>query len=396
MHRTTDPEQIERALTRGVAEVVVEEQLRAKLTSGRKLRIKLGIDPTSPHLHIGRSIPLLKLRDFQELGHQVVFLVGDFTGTIGDTSDKESERPMLDRETVEENMQTYVDQAAQILDMSRVEVRYNSEWLAGLRYGEISEHANLFSVADFISRENIRRRLDAGSRVSLRELLYPLMQGYDSVVLRADVEIGGMDQRFNILAARPIQTHYGQEPQDAVFNPLILGLDGRKMSSSWGNTIPLTASPDDMYGRTMRVLDSEIIPYFTLCTRVPQEEVDTYERMLAEDANPRDIKMKLAHALVSLHHSPDAADAAARAFTETFQEGSVPEEVPEVTCGAGESGADALVRAGFFASRNELRRLLEQGGVRDAHTGAKVTELSDVPANPRTLKLGKRRFVKLL
>ena len=221
MKINTNVKKIEEVLSRGVEEVIVKEHLRKRLLSGDVLRVKLGIDPTSPHLHIGRSIPLLKLLDFQELGHQIVFIVGDFTGVIGDTSDKDSERPMLERERITENMKNYVAQAGKIIDIDKCEVRHNSEWLEPLTYREIGTQADQFSLAEFMSRENIRRRLDAGTRVSLRELLYPLMQGYDSVAVKADVEIGGTDQRFNLLAGRTLQLSYGQEPQNILMNPLL-------------------------------------------------------------------------------------------------------------------------------------------------------------------------------
>src|SRR3989338_4990264 len=263
MKPSTDDKKINELLTRGVEEIIGREYLEAQLKSGKKLRVKLGIDPTSPHLHIGRSIPLLKMRDFQELGHQLVFIVGDATGVIGDTSDKDSERPMLEQKQVKENMKQYVAEAGKIIDMSKCEVRHNSEWLGKLGYGEIGAQADLFSLHEFNARENIKRRLDAGTRVSLRELLYPLMQGYDSVAIKADVELGGTDQRFNLLAGRTLQQAYKQAPQHIIMGPLLEGTDGRKMSSSWGNTINLTDTPNDMYGKTMRVPDNLIIKYFT-------------------------------------------------------------------------------------------------------------------------------------
>ncbi|MBU1112157.1 MAG: tyrosine--tRNA ligase, partial [Nanoarchaeota archaeon] len=230
---------IEELLNRGVEEIIDRLNLKNKLKSGKRLRIKLGIDPTSPNIHLGRSIPLLKLRDFQELGHKIILIIGDFTGLIGDTSDKDSERPMLSEETVRENLKTYIKQAAKIINVGSAEIHHNSEWLGKLGYMDIGRQADVFSLNEFISRENISRRLEDGKRVSLRELLYPLMQGYDSVEVRANVEIGGTDQRFNLLAGRDVQRLYGQKPQDILTNPLIEGLDGRKMSSSFSNTINL-------------------------------------------------------------------------------------------------------------------------------------------------------------
>jgi tyrosyl-tRNA synthetase len=392
MEVNTDPEKIEELLTRGVEEVIHIENLRKKLQSGKQLRIKLGIDPTSPNIHLGRSIPLLKLRDFQELGHQIVFIVGDFTSVIGDTSDKDSERPMLNRATVDENKKNYYAQVAKVLDIDKVEFRHNSEWLEGLTYREIGEHADLFSVADFVARDNIKRRLDAGKRVSLREVLYPLMQGYDSVAIKADVEIGGTDQRFNLLAGRTLQPHFGQEPQDILMNPLINGTDGRKMSSSWGNTINLFAEPSDMYGKVMSMQDSEIIPYFTICTRVPLEEIDLIKKHLEAGANPRDAKMRLAREIVSLYHNEQAGIDAQNVFVETFQKGGIPDDVFEVS----KEYAEELIKAGVVASKSELHRLFEAGGIKDAQTGEKLSAFPESLLHPRILKIGKRRFVKLL
>lgn len=392
MHIDTDPKKIDALLTRGVDELIHEKELRKKLLSGKQLRIKLGIDPTSANLHIGRSIPLLKLRDFQELGHQIIFIVGDFTGVIGDTSDKESERPMLTQEQIDANKQTYYDQVAKILDIDKVEFRYNSEWLASLTYREIGEHADQFSVADFIARDNIKRRLDAGKRVSLRETLYPLLQGYDSVAIGVDVELGGTDQRFNLLAGRTLQEYFGQTPQNILTNPLINGLDGRKMSSSWGNTITLTAAAPDMYGKVMSMADEEIVTYFTVCTRVSLEEVAEVDAALKAGENPRDMKMKLARVLVTMYHNAEAAQSAEQAFIDTFQKGGVPDKLPELS---GDYIA-GLLDAELVASKSELRRLLEAGGVRNADTGEKYTEIPKTVSEPTILKIGKRRFVKLL
>ncbi len=388
----TNREKIEELLTRGVDEVIHHDSLREKLLSGRQLRIKLGIDPTSPNIHLGRSIPLLKLRDFQELGHQVVFIVGDFTGIIGDTSDKESERPMLMREQVEENKKTYLTQVSKILDINKVEFRYNSEWLEKLTYREIGEHADLFSVADFIARDNIKRRLDAGKRVSLRETLYPLMQGYDSVAIQADVEIGGTDQRFNILAGRTLQPHFGQEAQNILMTTLINGTDGRKMSSSWGNTINLTASPEDMYGKVMSMRDEEIITYFTMCTRAPLSVIADMEYALVNGANPKEMKMRLAHEVTRMYHGEEGARIGETFFVDTFQDKHVPEEVLEVRG----NFIEELITHEIVASKAEMRRLLEAGGVRNAETGEKLSELPTSVTEPTVLKIGKRRFVKLI
>ncbi|MCA9363628.1 tyrosine--tRNA ligase [Candidatus Kaiserbacteria bacterium] len=392
MKVNTDSQKIEELLTRGVVETIHRDSLQSKLKNGSQLRVKLGIDPTSPDLHLGRAIPLLKLRDFQELGHQIVLIVGDFTGIIGDTSDKESERPMLTHEVIEHNMETYKEQAGKLLDMEKVEFHHNSEWLEKLTYREIGEHANLFSVADFIARDNIKRRLDAGTRVSLREVLYPLMQGYDSVAVCADVELGGTDQRFNLLAGRALQPHYDQEPQNIVMTTLINGTDGRKMSSSWGNTITLTMSADDMYGKIMSMNDTEIVPYFTLCTRVPLSKIADTEATLLADGNPRDIKMGLAREIVGMYHGVEAARAAEEVFVATFQQGGIPEDLVEIVA----PYTETLVAAGVVTSKSELRRLFDAGGIRNAETGEKYTEFPKSLDAPLVLKVGKRRFVKLL
>jgi len=388
----TDEQKIEELLSRGVDEVIHKEELKKSLLSGKQLRIKLGIDPTSANLHLGRSIPLLKLRDFQELGHQVVLIVGDFTGIIGDTSDKDSERPMLTQEVVEENKKAYYSQVAKVLDIEKVEFRYNSEWLETLTYREIGEHADLFSVSDFISRDNIKKRLDAGKRVSLRETLYPLMQGYDSVAIEADVELGGTDQRFNMLAGRTLQPHFDQEPQNILMTPLINGTDGRKMSSSWGNTINLLAPAPDMYGKVMSMMDSEIITYFIMCTRVSLTEIEKMKKEIEEDVNPRDLKMKLAYEITRMYHGEEGAREGEKHFVETFQNKQVPDDVIEIK----EPYIEALIQEGVVASKTELRRLLEAGGVRDAASGEKFTEIPEKVSEPCTLKIGKRRFVKLI
>jgi len=356
---------IEEVLNRGVAEVIDRANLKKKLLSGKKLRIKLGIDPTSPNLHLGRAVSLLKLRDLQDLGHQIILLIGDFTGVIGDTSDKESERPMLQAEAVRENMRSYREQAGKILDMEKVEYYYNSTGLSKLGYAEIGEQADQFSLAEFIARENIRKRLDAGTRISLRELLYPLMQGYDSVALQADLELGGTDQRFNLLAGRTLQKKYGQEPQDILMVNLIEGTDGRKMSSSWGNTINLLDDANAMFGKVMSMGDGLIVKYLIHCTRVPMEEVREVERDLAAGKiNPRDAKLELAREIVEIYHGETEAEKAKDYFIKTISNKEIPEEVKEIGVDKDEiKVTEFLVLAGLAKSNGEARRKIEQGGL---------------------------------
>ncbi|MBI5022624.1 MAG: tyrosine--tRNA ligase [Candidatus Magasanikbacteria bacterium] len=393
MKINTDKNKVEELLTRGVDEVIDKSHLRKKLLSGKKLRVKLGIDPTSPNIHIGRSIPLLKLRDFQKLGHQLVFIIGDFTGVVGDTSDKDSERPMLSKEKVKENMKDYIKQAAKIIDMDKCETRYNSEWLAKLGYWEISNQADSFSLAEFIARENIRRRLNASTRVSLRELLYPLMQGYDSVAVKAEVEIGGTDQRFNLLAGRTLQTMYKQEAQDIIMGPLLEGTDGRKMSSSWGNTIDLSADANDMFGKIMSISDDLIIKYLTLATRVSMEAVKKGEKELASGNNPRDLKITLACEIVKMYHSEKAAKNAREYFVNTFSKRETPLDIPEIKPSSYDI-VTVLVESKICSSKGDARRVIQQGGVKV--NGKKISSFAFKVKKGDTAQKGSRWFAKIL
>jgi tyrosyl-tRNA synthetase len=364
-------------LSRGVDEVIGKESLEKKIASGQKLRVKLGIDPTSPNLHLGRSVPLLKMRDFQKAGHQAVLIVGDFTGVIGDTSDKESERPMLSRETIEENKKSYFAQVGKIIDLDKAELRYNSEWLEGLTYREIGEHADQFSVADFVARDNIKRRLDVGKRVSLREMLYPLLQGYDSVAVKADVELGGVDQRFNLLAGRTLQEHFKQEPQSIVVTTFpITGLDGRKMSSSWGNTINFSDVPNEMFGKIMSMVDEEVENYFKICTRVPLEEVSEVMKK-----HPKEAKIRLAFEITKMYHGEGEAKKAQENFESTFSKGAIPEDIKTVTVSKETPLVDILIENGAISSKSEFTRLNKEGAIKEIENGV--------------YRIGKHRFLKI-
>lgn len=367
---------IEELLSRGVVEVIDKKHLEEKLESGKKLRIKLGIDPTSPNIHIGRAVLLLKLKDFQNLGHQVVFIVGDMTGTVGDTSDKESERPMLSKEQVESNMKGYLDQAFKILDKERTETHYNSEWLSKIGFSELGKMANLFGLHEFESREVIAKRLKEGQRVSTQELLYPLMQGYDSVAVKADVEIGGTDQRYNLLAGRRIQELYGEEQQDIIMTELLEGTDGRKMSSSWGNVINISDEPNDMYGKIMSVKDQLVEKYFILTTRVPMEEV---KDICA--GHPKEAKMRLAFEITKLYHGEAAASSAQESFEKTFSKGGIPEDIQTVKVSGDFSLADVLIENGVVSSKTEFNRLMKDGAIEEKENGV--------------YRVGKRRFLKI-
>jgi tyrosyl-tRNA synthetase len=294
---------------------------------------------------------------------------------------------MLARETIEKNEKTYREQVGKLIDLSQAEFHYNSEWLSPLTYRQIGEHADLFSVADFIARDNIARRLEAGKRVSLREVLYPLMQGYDSVAVRADVELGGTDQKFNLLAGRAMQERLGQTPQNIVMNPLIEGLDGRKMSSSWGNTIPLTADAGDMYGKVMSMADAQVAAYFELCTRVPMDEVQKIT-----SGHPKDAKMRLAREIVALYHGASAARQAEDNFVSTFSKGNIPADIPETSVARSTPLKDALAALG--ESNSELKRLVEQGAITEIG-GHTVRDLNRTVERDMTLHIGKHRFLKI-
>lgn len=393
MEINTDSKKIDELLSRGVEEIIDKELLRKKLQSGKQLRIKLGIDPTSPNIHIGRAVPLLKLRDFQQLGHKIVLIIGDFTGVIGDTSDKESERPMLTPEAVKQNLTNYIEQARKVINIDDCEVHYNSEWLGKLTYHEIGRQADVFSLNEFISRENIKKRLDAGKRISLRELLYPLMQGYDSVAISADVEIGGTDQRFNLLAGRELQRNYKQFPQDIITNPLIEGLDGRKMSSSWGNVINLFDLANDMYGKVMSVSDDLIIKYFTLTTRLDLDLISSYKKEIEAGTNPRDYKMKLAWEITKFYHSETEAAAAQEYFINTFSKKEIPDDIADLKPSAYDI-LTILIEAGFASTKSEAKRVIDQKGVK---LGEKIIEdIKEEIAPGSIVQKGKRFFVKIV
>ncbi len=378
-------------LKRGVEEVIDKEHLEERLKKGDKLRVKLGIDPTSPNIHIGRAVQLWKLRAFQDQGHTAVFIVGDFTGLIGDTSDKDSERPMLTKEQVELNMKSYFDQAYKILDKNKTEVHYNSEWLNKLNFIEISKLASLFGLHEFESREVISKRLKEGKRVSLHELLYPLMQGYDSVAVHADVEIGGTDQRFNLLAGRTIQPHYKQKPQDIIMTTLLEGTDGRKMSSSWGNVINITDSPEEIFGKTMSIEDSLIIRYFKLATNIPDDKINKIEEDLKKGENPKEAKAELATSIVSMYYDQNQGDSARENFENTFSKGLVPENIKEIK-GDGMSIIDFIVNWQGI-SKSEAKRLIDQKAITvDSET---VDNWETSVSSGQVIRSGSHKFAKV-
>ncbi len=391
-----DEKKIDELLSRSVMEVIDKKDLKEKLLSGKKLKIKLGIDPTSPNLHLGRAVTLWKLKDFQDLGHEIILLLGDFTGTVGDTSDKESERPMLDPELVRKNMETYIEQAAKILDIKKIKVVKNSEWLSDLSFGQIGKLADAFSVNEFLQRELIKKRLEKGSRISLREFLYPLMQGYDSVALEADVEIGGTDQKFNVLAGRTLQKLYNQEPQNIILlGPLLEGTDGRKMSSSWGNTINLLDEADEMFGKVMASRDELIEKYFIHGTRL---DLDVISEMVRKE--PRDAKLDLAFEITKIYHGEDESKKAKENWITQFSKKKIPDNLEEVEISANENILETLKKINFVSSNKEARRKIEEGAVRildlDGEELQKISSIDDkISAGEKVLKLGKK-MVKIV
>ncbi len=375
-------------------DAVVKADLERLMRSGRKLRIKHGIDPTGPRLHLGRAATLHRLRNLQEAGHTIVLIVGDFTAKIGDASDKTSERQPLSDEEIKANMMDYTRQLGLVLDMGAVELHYNSEWLGKLKPAEFIELAQHFTVAQMIERENYALRFKEGRPIGLHEFLYPLLQGYDSVAIKADVEVGGTDQLFNMLAGRTLQKYYGQTPQQVLTFDLLLGADGRKMSTTWGNAMYITEDPNNMYGQLMRVHDDLIAHYYRICTDISEEILEQAVADIAAGANPRDTKASMAREVVRLYHGDEAALAAEAAFNRQFREGKRPVDIPEVTVQGREwATVDLLVELQLAASKSSARRLVEQGGVRlNDH---KVDGVIVKVATGDVMQAGKRRFVKL-
>ncbi len=385
-----NPEQI---IFRGATQVAIKENLEKKLASGKSLRIKLGIDPTGSRLTIGHAVNLWRLKAFQELGHQVVLVIGTFTGQIGDTSDKESERPMLSADEVLGNMEHYRDFASRVLDMEKVEVVQNGDWFNEMPLSKFFELQNLFSVAQMTERDNFAKRLKKGDRVGLHELSYALLQGYDSVEIKADVEIGGNDQLFNVLAGRTVQKAHGQEPQNIIIYDLLLGSDGQKMSKTSGNCIWLDDETSEMYGKVMRIPDEMINHYYEMATLIPNEEIEKVKQELEGSGNPRDIKARLAQEITGLYHGEDKAKLAAEAFDSQFKEGNLPSDIKVIKLEtANWKVVDLLVEAGLAPSKSEARRLLEQGAVRLNQEKVESDELE--VKNGDIIQAGKHRFAR--
>lgn len=354
-----DEQKIKEILGRGVEDVIVKDHLEEALRSGKKLRVKFGIDPTSPDLHLGHAVVLRKLKAFQELGHTIVLIIGDFTATIGDPTGKSKTRPPLTSEEVGRNMRDYLDHAGKIIDIKKAEVRYNSEWLEKLGGAKILQLLSLVSVNQILERDDFTKRLREQQSIRVHELLYPVMQGYDSVMVEADCECGGTDQTFNMLMGRTLMERMGQAPQDVLTVPIIEGTDGKeKMSKSLGNYIGITDAPSDMFGKIMSLKDELILKYFWLCTDVSQDELDAYQKRMEKGANPKDIKMELGKTIVALYHSKDAADAAAEEWEKKFSKKESVVEACEFASNGGPLKA-ILVESGLADSGSVAVRLVE-------------------------------------
>jgi tyrosyl-tRNA synthetase len=397
---------VERALAlvkRGADELLVESELAQKLArseaTGTPLRCKLGLDATAPDLHLGHTVVLNKLRQLQDLGHTVIFLIGDFTALIGDPSGRNTTRPPLSREQIKENAKTYFDQAGLVLKRDKTEIRYNSEWSEPLGAAGMIRLAAHYTLARLLERDDFATRYRENTPIAMHELLYPLMQGYDSVALESDIELGGTDQRFNLLVGRELQRHYGQEPQCILTMPLLEGLDGvEKMSKSKNNAIGITEPPFDMFSKTMSISDELMWRWYDLLSLRPNEEIEGLKRQAREEGrNPRDIKVLLAKEIVARFHSEQAAEIAAFEFLARFKMGAIPNDMPHVTVGGGESGmpiATLLKQAGLASSTSEAIRNIEQGGVKI--DGEKVSDRAlIVKRGTYVVQIGKRKWARV-
>jgi tyrosyl-tRNA synthetase len=374
--------------------------LRKKLSQGRPLRVKAGFDPTAPDLHLGHTVLINKLRQFQDLGHEVLFLIGDFTAMIGDPTGKSATRAPLTREDVLDNAKTYEEQIFRILDPQRTPVVFNSSWMGELRATDLVQLAAHHTVARMLERDDFSRRVKSGQPIGIHEFLYPLIQGYDSVALKADIELGGTDQKFNLLVGRQLQEAYGQEPQVVITMPILEGLDGvQKMSKSLGNYIGITDAPEEMFGKIMSISDELMWRYFELLSFRPMSEIDAWRRAVAGGANPRDIKFRLAEELVTRFHDEPAAQRARAGFIARFQQGAIPDEMPHVRLAPREGGpvpiANLLKEADLVKSTSQALRMIDQGAVRVDGERIEDRSLTFQHGTTHVFQVGKRRFARV-
>ena len=383
-------------LKRGVSEIISEEELLKLLSSGKKLRLKEGFDPSSTDIHMGHMVGLRKLRQFQELGHQVVLIVGDWTAQIGDPSGASITRPMLTAEKVKANAETYMKQFFRVVDREKTEVRWQSEWFGKFSLADVIKLTSKFTVAQFLAREDFNNRFKAGKPIAITELLYPLLQAYDSVAVQSDVEFGGQDQKFNFLVGRELQTILGQHPQQCFMTALLVGTDGvHKMSKSLGNYIGVDESPNEIYGKVMALADNMIIQYFELLTDVPDSELADFRRQLVGNTiNPMILKKRLAVELVTQLHGREEAGKADENFTKVFQNREMPEEITEFEVAADEDIRDIVTRANIAKSRSDANRLLQQGAI--SIDGVKINSSKTPYQNGNIIRVGKHHFIKVV
>ena len=386
-------------IRRGTAEILLERELITKLETGRKLRIKAGFDPTAPDLHLGHTVLINKLRQFQDHGHQIIFLIGDFTGMIGDPTGKTATRPPLTREQVEQNAKTYTDQVFKILDPDKTQIAFNSKWMSEMDAAGLIHLAAKHTVARMLERDDFHQRYTAGKPVAIHEFLYPLIQGYDSVELKADVELGGTDQKFNLLVGRQLQGLYGQEPQVVLTMPLLVGLDGiQKMSKSLDNYVGINESPKEMFGKLMSVSDELMWRYFELLSFRPLSDIEKLKRDIEGGHNPRDAKVALAREIVARFHNAQAAENAIAEFERQFVKRELPDDIPQQSVHVPKEGlplANLLKEAALTGSTSEAHRMVEQGAVRI--DGERVTDSRKLIAsgNSFVVQVGKRRFAQI-
>jgi len=382
---------------RGVIEVIDEKSFWEHLKSEKKQRIKYGVDPTRPDIHLGHAVAMWRLRELQDNGHTIIFLIGDYTTKIGDPSGRNSTRPVLTDLEIEKNAKTYFEQAGKILDLDKTEIRYNSEWFKKLDFNDVLRLTGKFTVAQIIERDDFEKRLKEGTDVGLHEVLYPVMQAYDSVILNADVEFGGSDQRFNLLAGRDLQKKMDQRPQDLVIMKLLVGTDGKvKMSKSADNYIGITDAPDQMFGKVMSIPDSVIVEYFELATKVSDQEIEEIKEELNSGKNPRDIKIKLAKEIVKLYHDEKAAKSAAAEFKNVFSKKELPAEIPEVEIEYGNYNILTLLSLiGAVTSNSEARRLVGQGGVKIDEARITDPKAEMGVAKDMVIQVGKQKYYKV-
>lgn len=398
MDINTDPKKIEEVLTRGVENVIVREDLKRKLASYKKLRIKFGVDPSKPDIHLGHTVPLGKLQEFQRLGHQIVFIIGDFTGRIGDPSGKSKTRPQLSKEQVDKNAETYLEQVKKIMDIKKVEIRRNSEWYDKMRPDDFIKLFSKITLARILERDDSEKRLKSKTDIYPHEILYPILQAYDSIVINADVEIGGTDQTFNMLMGRTLQKRFGKVPQDIMTTSLLIGLDGAdKMSKSLDNYIGITESAQEQYGKIMSIPDKLITHYFELATNVPLDEIKEIKKDLKSGkVNPKNLKVQLAQEIITIYYNREVAEKAKKEFNKVFREKKLPTKIPTAKIKEKSLNIlDLLVKTKLASSKAEAKRLIIQKGIRIDNKVQNNWRVNINIKKGTIVKKGKRKFIKI-